>query len=256
MQRNWGRNMTEAVVSLEELEDGIVQITMHDKTSKNTFSRQLTESLFEAYAKVSHDPRYKVVILTGYDNYFSLGGTKGDLLTLQEGEHFFNEIELFRLAIDCEIPVISAMQGHAIGGGFAMGLFSDFIVLSKESIYSASFMKYGFTPGMGATYILPKRLGYNIAYEMLLNGQDFQGAELAKRGTTLPVVPRNEVLPYAYELATGISEKPRISLVSLKKHLIRSIKENLAEVIKQEVEMHKVTFHRPEVRRKIEEIFA
>ena len=51
------------------------------------------------------------------------------------------------------------MQGHGIGGGFVVGLFADFVILSRESVYSTNFMKYKFTPGMGATYIVPKKIG-------------------------------------------------------------------------------------------------
>lgn len=247
--------MTEQVVTLQEIEPGIAQITLQDKKNKNMFTRELTAGLFDAYRRIAADSRYRVVIVTGYDSYFASGGTRADLLTLQEGEHFFDEVDLMRPALHCELPVISAMQGHALGGGLAMGLFSDFVVLSRESVYSASFMKYGFTPGMGATYILPKRFGFNLGYEMLLNGDEFQGADLQKRGVPLPVLPRKEVLPYAYQLARGIAEKPRISLVTLKAHMVRAIKTDLDETVREEIEMHKKTFHRPEVREKIEKMF-
>jgi len=248
--------MKEQVVTLQEIESGIALITLQDKENKNTFTRALTSGLFDAYRAVASESRYLAVIVTGYDSYFSSGGTRQDLLTLQEGQHFFNEIDLMRPALDCEVPVISAMQGHALGGGFAMGLFSDFVVLSRESVFSASFMQYGFTPGMGATSILPERLGFNLGYEMLLTGNNFQGDELQRRGVPLPVLPRKEVLSYSLELARGIAQKPRHSLVTLKSHMMRKIKDELAETVRLEIEMHKKTFHRPEVRERIEQLFA
>ena len=98
------------------------------------------------------------------------------------------------MPLDCKIPVIAAMQGHAIGGGFSLGLFADFVLLSRESIYTASFMKYGFTPGFGSTYIFPKKLGTVLGSEMLLTARKYRGEELKKRGASFEVYPRAEVL--------------------------------------------------------------
>jgi polyketide biosynthesis enoyl-CoA hydratase PksI len=95
-----------------------------------------------------------------------------------------------------------------------------------------------------------------LAYACLFNSTfQIQGADLQKRSVPLPVLPRKEVLPYAYQLARGIAEKPRISLVTLKAHMVRAIKADLDETIKLEIEMQKKTFHRPEVPAKIEKMF-
>lgn len=59
----------------------------------------------------------------------------------------------------CKIPVIAAMQGHAIGAGWAMGLFCDYTIFSEESVYQSPYMRYGFTPGAGSTLIFPQRFG-------------------------------------------------------------------------------------------------
>lgn len=70
-----------------------------------------------------------------------------------------------------DIPVISAIQGHASGGGMLFGLYADVVLLAEEGVYSATFTKYGFTPGMGATYILPERFGKLLANEMMLTAK-------------------------------------------------------------------------------------
>ncbi len=248
--------MAEDVVLLTEPAPGVALITLQDKDNRNTFTRALTAGLYAAYRRVQEEARFRAVIVTGYGTYFATGGTREDLLTLQEGEHFFDEVDMMRPALHCELPVISAMQGHALGGGLAMGLFADFVVLSRESVYSASFMKFGFTPGMGATFILPLRLGFNLGYEMLMNGDDFLGDELQRRGVPLPVLPRKEVLAYALRLATGLAQKPRAALVELKAHMTRSIRAELDATVPLEIEMHRKTLHVREVRQKIEQVFA
>lgn len=247
--------MTQEVVTIHEIEPGIAQITMQDKTHKNTFSDEFVAGLIRCFASVQEHPDYKVVILTGYDNYFASGGTKEGLLAIFEGRNKFTDLNIYSLALDCRIPVIAAMQGHGIGGGFVLGLFADFVVLSRESLYTTNFMKYGFTPGMGATYIVPKKLGFSLGEELLLNAGHYRGAELEKRGVPFPVLPRTEIMNYTLELARQLAEKPRLSLITLKDHLVCAIRADLPRVIEQEVTMHEKTFHQPEVKERITRLF-
>jgi polyketide biosynthesis enoyl-CoA hydratase PksI len=117
-------------------------------------------------------------------------------------------------------------------------------------------MKYGFTPGMGATFILPQKLGIALAQEMMLAAKTYRGEELQKRGIPFPVLPREEVMEYALDLARTVAEKPRVSLITLKDHLVASLREGLPKVIAAEVAMHEKTFHQPEVRDRIEAFFG
>lgn len=235
------------VVILTEITPEIVQIKMQDKKNKNTFSYELSVGLLTAFDQIAKNKSYKVVILTGYGPYFCSGGTQQGLTNLHQGEGTFADVNLYSLAMDCEIPVISAMQGHGIGGGFVMGLYSDFVVLCYEAVYTTNFMKYGFTPGMGATYILNKKLGTSLASEMLISANTFRGATLKERGVPYAVLPREELMDYVYELAQSVAEKPRKALVTLKKHLVKTMREELPSVIAEEVAMHDETFHGQEV---------
>jgi len=129
-------------------------------------------------------------------------------------------------------------------------------VLSRESVYTTNFMKYGFTPGMGATYILPKKLGIGLAEEMLLSARTFRGGDLQKRGIPFPVLPRNEVLEYSRHLARDLAEKPRVSLVTLKSHLVAEMRASMPGIVEQEIAMHDQTFHQPEVKERIQSAFG
>jgi len=248
--------MSQAVVELREIETGIVQITMQDKINKNTFSTELIKGLLQSFAEIQASSSYKVVILTGYDNYFASGGTQEALLAIYEGTVSFTDANIYSLALDCKIPVIAAMQGHGIGGGFVMGLFADFVILSRESVYATNFMKYGFTPGMGATCIVPKKLGFSLGTELLLNASNYRGAELEKRGIPFKVLPRAEVQEYALTLAREIAQKPRNSLITLKDHLVANLRDQLPPIIDQEMVMHEKTFHQAEVKERIVALYG
>lgn len=234
----------------------IVQIRMQDRASRNTFSEALTEGLMEAFARVEQEPECRVVLLTGYDTYFASGGTQEQLLNLSDGRGAFTDRALYSLPLLCPVPVVSAMQGHGVGGGFVLGLFADLVVLSRESIYTTNFMRYGFTPGMGATFILPEKLGLSLAGEMMLTANNYRGEELQQRGIPFPVVPRERVMAHAMELATALADKPRVSLVALKSHLTARLREALPGTVAQEVAMHAVTFAQPEVKERIARLFG
>jgi len=248
--------MSAEVIQLQEIDTGVVQVTMQDRANKNTFSKELMSGLVDAFARIRANSSYRAVVVTGYDSYFCSGGTQDSLLMLHEGQGKFTDANLYSLPLECEIPVIAAMQGHGIGGGFVFGLFADCVVLSRESIYTTNFMKYGFTPGFGATYMLPKKLGIGLAEEMLLSARTYRGADLEKRGIPFAVLPRAEVLAYAQQLARDLAEKPRISLVTLKSHLVDGIRKQLPSFIEQELAMHAKTFHQPEVKERIQKAFG
>lgn len=244
-------------IAIEDLDSGIRVIRMQDRVNKNTFSAELSVGLIDAFENIAAQRDLKVVVLTGYDTYFASGGTKQGLLTLQSGEGgTFADVNLYSLALDCEIPVISAMQGHGIGGGFVMGLYADFVVMALESVYTTNFMKYGFTPGLGATYIMEKKLGKALTQEMLIAAGTFRGATLKERGIPFPVLPRDEVLPYSINLAKLIAEKPREALVVLKRHLVRDMRAELPDFIAREVAMHAETFHDDAVKDRISSLFG
>lgn len=248
--------MSEQVVDLNEVGNGIVLIRMQDKKNKNTFTKELAQGLIEAFRSIQTQEQCKAVIITGFDNYFASGGTQEGLLAISDGKAEFTDIDLYSLALNCQVPVIAAMQGHAIGGGFAMGLFADFVVLSRESIYTTNFMRYGFTPGMGSTMILPAKLGLSLAQELMMVARNYRGEELQMRGIPFPVLPRDKVLEYALELARDLVEKPRVSLITLKDHLVANLRGELDNAIKKEIAMHEKTFHLPEVRQRIQTLFG
>lgn len=243
----------QSVVELQEFEHGIVLLKMKDTAHKNTFSDELIIGLNQAFETVQANENYKVVILTGYDTYFATGGTQEGLLAIHEGKAKYSDTNVYKIALDCKLPVIAAMQGHGIGAGWCMGMFCDFIVMSRESIYTTNFMKYGFTPGAGSTLIFPEKFGVSMAQEILFTGTRYSGSELETKGVPFPVVPRNEVVPYAMQLARKLSESPRESLIELKNHMAQSIREKLAATIEKEIKMQDKTFvNQQEVKERIQ----
>lgn len=246
----------ETEVSLELLPEGIAIITIEDRKNKNMFSRKVIRGLKYQFQQIEKNSCVKTVIVRGYENVFCMGGTKEELISLAEEElSFTDEPFLYKGLLECKVPVISMMSGHAFGGGFVFGMFADIVLLASESIYSANFMKYGFTPGLGATYILKEKLGSALAMEMMYTAKQFEGKELKDRGVSLIVKDRSELYEEALAIAKELSEKPIYALNVLKQQLSGKIIKDLQYYLESEQLMHQATFTRPEVKSRIEQYF-
>lgn len=244
------------VVTLEHLANGISKVILHDETHKNTFSKDLISGIQQAFQEIAAQDSCKVVVIHGYDNYFCCGGTREELLAIYRGETNFNDLDFFTALLDCPVPCISAMQGHALGGGLAFGCYADLLVLGESAFYAANFMKYGFTPGMGATYIIPYKFGRVLGEELLFTAANYQGKQLAARGVGAQVVANDEVIAQAMQLARSLADKPRLSLVTLKQQTTAHLRTHLPECIAQEISMHDTTFHQAEVQQRIQALFG
>jgi 3-oxoacyl-(acyl-carrier-protein) synthase/enoyl-CoA hydratase/carnithine racemase/acyl carrier protein/NADP-dependent 3-hydroxy acid dehydrogenase YdfG/SAM-dependent methyltransferase len=243
-------------VRLEIIEDSIALVTMQDRANRNMFSDTLVRGLMHQFHKIQNNPNIKAVVLTGYDNIFSMGGTQDQLNNIADRKQSFTDVPfMFRGLLECEVPVIAAIQGHASGGGLLFGLYADIIVMSEESVYSAVFTKYGFTPGMGATLILKEKLGGNLATEMMFTAKSFRGEELKDRGASVLFRKGGDVVREAISVARMMSDKPRHTLKVLKNELAGRILAQLPSIVEREQQMHAETFTHPEVKARIERFY-
>ena len=242
--------LSSPVVSLSVQADGVAVVTMHDRDAKNMFSAALVAGLREAFDRIDagtqETARCKAVVLTGYDSFFATGGTRETLLAIQQGQAQFTDEKIFQRPMDCRLPVIAAIQGHGIGGGWSFGMFADLVLLAEESRYLSPYMGYGFTPGAGSTLMFPARIGLDLARETLMGAQEVSGLELKARGLLLPVLPRRDVLPQALALAARLARQPRGRLQAWKALWSQPLRAARDDTYQRELAMHERTFVRNE----------
>jgi acyl transferase domain-containing protein/NAD(P)-dependent dehydrogenase (short-subunit alcohol dehydrogenase family)/acyl carrier protein/SAM-dependent methyltransferase len=249
------RSWTGDAVTLETVEGEIALVTMQDRANRNMFTDDLVLGLVKAFAAIREEARHKAVVVTGADGVFSMGATPRILTDIAESRARFSDIPfMYRGLLDCDVPVIAAIQGHASGGGLLFGLYADMVVMAEESLFSAVFTRYGFTPGMGATLILKERLGANVATRMMYTGQSFAGSELKALGAQAIFAPAAEVGVQALSLARSLADKPRETLKTLKRELAGRLLAELPAVIEKELAMHAATFGSDEVRRRLDRL--
>lgn len=239
------------VVQLHYPQPEIAVISIQEREGRNTLTKRLCSGINQAFDDIEANPSVKVVVTQGYENYYLCGGTKEELIELTKGETSFAELDFFTRPLRCKLPTIAAVHGHAIGGGLAFACLHDFIFLASGVIYSANFMKYGFTPGMGSTYTIPKRFGIQCGQEMLFTAKHYCREELERMNCMLPFYPKNEVVELALELAKQISDKTMVSIKLLKEQLSSETRKELPGVIENEKRMHAKTITTEEAIRRI-----
>jgi acyl transferase domain-containing protein/enoyl-CoA hydratase/carnithine racemase/acyl carrier protein len=256
---NWGKlaeNYNGDEVKLNYIDEYIAVVQLRDVKNRNMLAPMGIAGLISKFMEIEKNESVKVVVVTGYDKLFCMGGTKEGLEGMTNKEYTYADIPfIYKGFLQCKVPVIAAMQGHASGVGFAFGLYADIIILAEQAVYSAVFMKYGFTPGMGATLILEEKLGVNLAKEMLFTAGNYTGKQIKERGGAVLVKDQSEVLDEALKIARQFKDKSLISVQTLKKELTQRFLSKLEPVLKSELDMHQQTLYNKDVKGKIEYYF-
>jgi polyketide biosynthesis enoyl-CoA hydratase PksI len=232
-------------------EPGIWAVQLCDQAGKNALDEPMVADLQQAL-EAAADPAVKVVVLWGLPEVFCSGAPAALLQRLAAGEVAPTDIMLSRTVLDVPVPTVAAMEGHAVGGGLALGCCADIILVARESRYGASFMNLGFTPGMGLTRLLEHVLSPAIAHELLYTGEFRKGSDFLGAGGFNAVLPRAEVRPRAFETAWRIADKPRPALEMLKRVLSIRRRQAFEETRTLEALLHGLSFGQAEVQRRIE----
>lgn len=221
--------MTEPAV-LYESDRQIAQITLNRPDNRNSMTKDVLEGLREAVDRARSEPELRCLVVTGRGKSFcsgadfrSQGQDDEDGRFRAAHERTFAIYSPFLSLLELEVPVVAAMQGHAIGGGLGLAVVCDLRVANREARYGANFVRLGLHPGMATTYILPRLLGLPRAVELLLTGRLVSGAEAAGLGLVHYAVEPDRVLDKALELASEIASCAPVAVRWTKRSIYRGI---------------------------------
>ncbi|MBV7340228.1 enoyl-CoA hydratase/isomerase family protein [Chloroflexi bacterium TSY] len=237
------------------LDDHILCVAISTAQSSK-FDVELIQQLATTVQTIRVDESIRAIILVGGPKYFSAGGSSTALVEAnQHNNILFRAIEIPRLLLKIPVPTIAAMAGHAIGGGFMMGIWCDIPVLAEESRYGMNAVTLGVPPIMGATEILPDVIGTSLTQRMLYTGRLVKGRTFKtnESGLAGTVLPKADVWPHALSLAQEIAETPRDVLVLAKRQLIMRRHAMLTRVADAEMAMLQLLFSQRETRERIAE---
>lgn len=215
-------------VRIDRHEGGVVTLTLDDEKRKNAMTPALGDAFRDALTSLRAECESGAVrcaVITGAGGAFSGGGDLAMLERLRAST--FTESYEFMLGfyrrylsvIDLPVPTIAAVRGPAIGAGLAVALACDLVLFAEDAKLAVNFVSLGLHPGMGATYILPQRVGAERARELLFTGRRFSGRDAVAMGMGLEALPDADVLPRALALATSIAQAGPLAVRATKKNL-------------------------------------
>ncbi len=205
--------------------EGVAVLTLTDVARKNAMSPELGDALQARVGELLGQAALRAVVLTGAGGAFSAGG---DLAMLEQLRRLpFEEARRFMLSfygrylsvLDLPVPVVAAIEGPAIGAGLCVALACDLVVVGEDSKLALNFVQLGLHPGMGATYLAPRKVGAQRAAELLLTGRRFDGREAQAMGLALEAMPQPRVFPRAMELAKQIAFGAPLAIRALRRGL-------------------------------------
>ena len=135
---------------------------------------------------------------------------------------------------DLKQPVIAAINGPAIGAAFCLALACDLRVAVPEAKVGLNFAKIGLSPGMAATFLLPRLVGLSLSSEMLLTGKTYRAKELASSDLFNAIVEPEKLMPHAMHLAESIAENAPLAVERIKRELQRSLSQTIEQVFDQD----------------------
>jgi len=208
--------------------DGPVLTATINRPPANAIDLALSTALYEAFRRLNQDPALRVGIVTGAPNPKNIFCAGWDLKAVARGEGR-DEVQGFDLGpggigglpeyFDLYKPVIAAVNGAAVGGGFELALGADIIVACDDAYFALPEMQRGFLPDGGAIQKLHHRVPYNVAIDLMLTGRRLGAQEAKHWGLVRDVVPSATLLDHAREIARGIAKGAPLVSQALKEYM-------------------------------------
>ena len=216
---------------LYEVENRIATLTLNRPENRNSMTNDVLEGLQAAVEQARDDSELRCLIVTGTGKSFCAGADfksgaqrdPGGSRPVLPNERSFAMYSPFLSLLQIPVPVIGALNGHAIGGGLGLALVCDIRVANQDAKYGANFVRLGLHPGMATTYLLPRLVGVPRAVELVLTGRIITGAEAAEYGLANWAVPADQVAAKAREIAEEIATAAPIAVRMAKRSLYENV---------------------------------
>jgi enoyl-CoA hydratase len=206
---------------LTEVSDGVAVITINRPEARNAVNGAVARGMAAAVDDLDTRSDVRVLILTGAGGTFSAGmDLKGFLsgdAPMVPGRGFGGIVER-----PPRKPVIAAVEGYALAGGFELVLACDLVVASDQAKFGLPEVRRGLVAGAGGLLRLPRRIPYHLAMQIALTGEHFSAAHLREAGLVNAIVPPGEALAGARELAGRIAQNAPLALEATKRVIAES----------------------------------
>lgn len=210
-------------VVLYQTSDRIATITLNRPEARNALSSEVLRRLPDRIIEADEDDGVDVIVLTGTDPAFSagldlkeLGSTGGNLGGGSGADGSVNSRGARGPFPPHTKPLIGAINGVAITGGFELALNCDFLIASEHAKFGDTHTRVGVMPGWGLTVLLPEAIGVRRAREMSFTGNFVDAEEALQLGLVNHVVPHDELIPFTRSIASDIIGNERLAVRAIR----------------------------------------
>ena len=237
---------------LHERRGSIGVVTLNRPERLNAINGDLLADFAAALDEGLADEEAAVVVLRGAGRAFCAGDDLKEFDRQSASEaatraHIAAIQNITRIMMGSDKPIVGAVHGYAVGGGFEWLLNCDLVVAADDLVAFFPEMDWGQFVTGGVTYLLPLAVGHQRAMELLILGERQSAERLAQLGLVNWVVPRAELEAKAIEIAARVAEKSRFSVGRLKQLINRDLWTQLWRAVELEEDATVEAFRRPEV---------
>jgi len=207
----------------------VLTITLNRPERRNALNPRAYAEIEAAFCAANSDENVRVVIVTGVDPAFCSGEDVKEMMTGEarperpsptaEGR---SPTPAAMAALDCEKPIIAAVNGSAVGWGMELALYADIRLASENAKFAELFVKRGLVADVGGFYRLPALVGPSKAAELLFTGDPIDAREALRIGLVSEVLPHAQLIPRAQALAARIAANPPLAVRAIKQGLKRA----------------------------------
>lgn len=220
---------------LKEVKGRVALLTLNRPEALNALNAQLISELNHALDELERDHGIGCIVLTGSAKAFAAGADIKEMAELKYPQIYLDDLfsDSDRVA-NRRKPIIAAVSGFALGGGCELALMCDFILAADNARFGQPEIKLGVLPGMGGTQRLTLAVGKAKAMEMCLTGRLIDAVEAERAGLVARIVPQDQLLDEAMNVAAGIAAKSLPAAMMVKESVNRAFEVSLAEGIRFE----------------------
>lgn len=213
------------------MDDGIViensgqvcQILFDRPLKKNAITAVMYQQMADAINAAATNESIKVIVLASANEHFTAGNDLADFLAKPAIEKESPVYAFIQALMCCPLPIIAAVQGFAVGIGSTLLLHCEQVFAAESAVFSFPFINLGLVPEAGSSLLLPRLVGYQKAADLLLRGSTFSAEEALAMGFVSKVVGNDMAYHAAMDYAVLLCEKPRSSLIEVKRLLTRDV---------------------------------
>lgn len=228
--------MSDPVIIERAAEHAAIQIIRFNRPDKkNAFTRDMYRTMTDALNAANGDAGIRVTVFLGTDGCFSAGNDIGDFLAAAQGGSLEQELVEFLYALaNAEKPLVSGVDGLAIGIGTTLNLHCDLTVASDRSQFRTPFVDLALVPEAASSLIAPRIMGHQRAFAMLAAGEAFTAEEARQAGLIWKVTTPEEVEKQVLAAAAKLAAKPPEAL-KIARDLVRGPRGEIISRIDEEV---------------------